>query len=342
MWKVGTELELTELINVAPDQETLLIFAKGKNYITDNEKNIACAVSGGSDSSIMVDILTKLDIEKKIVYVFFDPGIEYQATKEHLDYLEKRYGIEIKRVKAQKPVPVACREYGVPFLTKYVSEMIERLQRHNFKWEDEPFDVLIKKYPHCKTALKWWCNANGENSRFNISRHKLLKEFMIMNPPDFPISMKCCSYGKKLPSKQFCEENNIELLCLGLRKCESGIRSQNIKTCFSSSCDNGKSHDEWRPIFWLDDNQKQEYKQMNDVVYSDCYEVYGLKRTGCFGCPFGSGFEDELAIIEEHEPKLHRAATTVFGKSYEYTRAYRRFKGGLWCKLTSAELQAMN
>ena len=142
------------MINVAPDQETLLIFAKGKNYIKGNKGKIACAVSGGSDSDIMVDILTKLDDERKIIYVFFDTGIEYQATKEHLDYLEKRYGIEIKRVKANKTVPVACKEYGVPFLTKYVSEMIERLQRHNFKWEDEPFDVLIKKIPTLQNCFE--------------------------------------------------------------------------------------------------------------------------------------------------------------------------------------------
>jgi 3'-phosphoadenosine 5'-phosphosulfate sulfotransferase (PAPS reductase)/FAD synthetase len=326
-------LKLVELINVVPDQDTLLIFAKGQNYIKGYEGNIACAVSGGSDSDIMVDILTKLDKEKKIIYVFFDTGIEYYATKQHLDYLEKKYGIEIKRVKAKKPVPVACKEYGVPFLSKYVSEMIERLQRHGFKWEDEPYEILVQKYPECKTALKWWCNANGDGSRFNIERNKLLKEFIMRNPPDFPISMKCCSFGKKLPSKQFCKENNIELLCLGIRKYENGIRSQNIKSCFSKSCDNGKGHDEWRPIFWMDDDQKEEYRKLNDVIYSDCYVIYGLKRTGCFGCPFGSGFEDELTIIKEYEPKLYNAANKIFGKSYEYTRAYRKFKeGGTECR----------
>ena len=320
-------MELEQLVKIAPDQDVLLIFAKGKNYITGYEGNIACAVSGGSDSDIMVDILTKLDKDKKIIYVFFDTGIEYQATKEHLDYLEKRYGIKIIRVKAKKPVPVACREYGVPFLSKYVSEMISRLQRHNFQWEDESYDVLVKKYPMCKVALKWWCNENGKNSRFNISANKLLKEYIIANPPDFKISMKCCTYGKKLPSKEFCKVNDIGLLCLGIRKSEGGIRSTTYKTCFSHSYENSKGHNEWLPIFWLNDNQKEEYKLMNDVDYSDCYEVYGLKRTGCFGCPFGSGFEDELASVKEYEPKLYNAANKIFGKSYEYTRAYRRFKG---------------
>ena len=41
-----------------------------------------------------------------------------------------------------------------------VSEWIERLQRHNFQWEDKSFDELYKEYPKCKVALQWWCNCN--------------------------------------------------------------------------------------------------------------------------------------------------------------------------------------
>lgn len=87
-----------------------------------------------------------------------------------------------------------------------------------------------------------------------------------------------------------------------------------------------KSHDEWRPLFWLKNADKQQYKEFNGIQYSDCYEVYGLKRTGCFGCPFGSAFEEELKIIEQYEPNLFLAANNIFGKSYEYMRKYREYK----------------
>lgn len=60
--------------------------------------------------------------------------------------------------------------------------------------------------------------------------------------------------------------------------------------------------------------------------YSDCYEVYGMTRTGCAGCPFASKFEDELKIIKKYEPKLYNAVNKFFGPSYEYTRRYREFK----------------
>ena len=47
--------------------------------------------------------------------------------------------------------------------------------------------------------------------------------------------------------------------------------------------------------------------------------------TGCVGCPFSKHINEELAVIEEHEPMLYKAAVNIFGKSYEYTAKYRAF-----------------
>lgn len=152
----------------------------------------------------MLDMIIKVakieDIDlSKFHFVFFDTGIEYKATKEHLDYLETKYNIKIERIRAKVPVPLGCKKYGVPFISKFISEMISRLQRHNFDFQNDggkDFEFLIKKYPKCKSALNWWCNRNGKKSSFNISKSKLLKEFMIQNPPNFKISQKCCTGAK--------------------------------------------------------------------------------------------------------------------------------------------------
>ena len=88
-------------------------------------KNIACSVSGGADSDILVDICEKVK-PHSVRYVWFDTGIEYQATKEHLKYLENRYGITIERERAVKPVPLSNKLYGQPFLSKHISQMIYR------------------------------------------------------------------------------------------------------------------------------------------------------------------------------------------------------------------------
>lgn len=296
--------------------------------VTDNKlkqcRKAMCSVSGGSDSDIVTHICATLDDKGKVTYVFFDTGLEFQATKAHLKALEDKYGIEIIVQKAVKPIPTCCRQYGVPFLSKYVSDMISRLQSHNFKWEDKQFNELYKEYPKCKGALKWWCNEWEGNSKFNISRNTWLKEFLVANPPTFKISNKCCHYAKKLPAERFKNGNGFDLRITGIRKSEGGIRSTSYKNCFTPATDT--SINEYRPVFWYKSDTKIAFKETYGVQYSDCYEVWGLPRTGCSGCPYALDFESELAAVKQYEPKLYNALNNVFGESYEYTRKYREFQ----------------
>ena len=81
--------------------------------------------------------------------------MEFEATKEHLIYLEKRYHVQIDRRDAFLSIPDCCKSFGQPFLSKQVSDNMERLQQHGFQWEDEPFEVLIQKYPRCDSAIRW-------------------------------------------------------------------------------------------------------------------------------------------------------------------------------------------
>lgn len=71
--------------------------------------------------------------------------------------------------------------------------------------------------------------------------------------------------------------------------------------------------------------QKKDYEKMFGIQHSRCYTEYGLKRTGCVGCPFSKHINEEIAIIEKYEPDLYKAAVNIFGKSYEYTAKYRAF-----------------
>lgn len=271
----------------------------------------------------MLDMLIRCGAKDKTDFYFYNTGLEYQATHDHLDYLEKKYGIEIKRVRAKKSIPTCVKEYGVPFWGKFPSEMIYRLQKHGFKWEDKSFDELYAEYPKCKTALEWWCNVTtGKTDQYAISRAPYLKEFMISTPPTFKISNKCCDWVKKSLAHSIVKSGGYDLSCIGVRKAEGGIRAASHKTCFSE----GSGADEFRPIFWLRDSDKEEYCNHYRVTHSACYCEYGLLRTGCFGCPFGKRFEDELNIIEEYEPKLYKAATNIFADSYEYTRQYLKFR----------------
>lgn len=311
-------------------------YMKAYHYINSPRyKKIMVSISGGSDSDIVLDICYRCDKDNKCEYVWFDTGLEYQATKDHLKYLENKYSITINPYKAIKPIPTACREYGQPFLSKFVSLCIGTLQNHEFKWEDEPLDVLLERYCvwndkkqdyfGCKSALTWWCNGNGEKSRFNIKQNKWLKEFMIENPPSFKISHKCCNYAKKNVAYNLIKEFGYELNIVGIRKGEGGARASAYKNCFDEK--EGK-FDNYRPIFWYKNSDKEEYEKYFNIKHSRCYTEYGFKRTGCACCPFGfyGGLKEELKITKQYEPKLHKAICNVFHDSYEYSKQFEKFK----------------
>jgi len=275
---------------------------------------VAVSISGGSDSDIMLDIVERVKDDVEVVYYFIDTGIEYQATKDHLNYLEDRYGIKIERVKAKVSIPTAIKKHGIPFCSKFVSQRLHGCQRKGFDFRDP--SVLGE------SNKRWW-NNEGTFRQYNISYNKYLKEFLEQNPPDFPIAANCCECSKKATIKEYLHEIDARLGCTGERQAEGGIRASAHTSCWDENHPSGL--DKFRPIFWLTNEDKRYYEQRFGIVHSRCYTEWGLKRTGCVGCPFGRGILEELEIIQKYEPKMYKACMAIFGKSYEYTRKYRAF-----------------
>lgn len=294
-------------------------FFKALGYL-DESKNIVVSVSGGSDSDIVTDFIHQCGFSDKCRYIFVDTGLEYQATKEHIAYLEDRYNIQIERIKAYQSIPSCCKEYGQPFINKFISENIERLQKHGFKFEDRPAEELLKEYPACQSAIKWFTNGHQWH-QWNIGYKKFLREFLIANPPDFKISAKCCDYAKKRTIKAYFKDNQTDITITGLRKAEGGVRSTAFNSCYKVA-----HPDNYRPIWFFTDEDKREYIKAYNVKNSRAYTQYGFKRTGCACCPFGLELSEELVKTARYEPKLYRAIMSVFGKSYEYTAKYYQFR----------------
>lgn len=310
---------MTELLALFPNNPTVLDAAiKTEDHIASQAQQggkIMVSVSGGSDSDIMLDMFERIGYPDGLVYyAWFDTGMEYQATKRHLVYLEQRYGITIHRHRPKLTVAQACKRYGVPFLSKRNSQHLEALQKHGFDFSAES----------CKNGYKADAYYWDGNGRTAVSEMAGLKEFLQISPPEFRISSRCCDFAKKRVAKSLQKELCITLNCVGMRKAEGGIRSLSLKTCFSDG-KNGNA-DNFRPIFWFTDADKAEYEKFCEIRHSDCYTEWGFKRTGCACCPFGSGFEKELEVVRREEPALYSLANKVFGQSYEYTRRYRQFK----------------
>lgn len=312
---------IAELLALFPNNPTILDAAiKTEDHITRQAQQggkIMVSISGGSDSDIMLDLFERIGYPDGLVYyAWFDTGMEYQATKRHLLYLEQRYGITIHRHRPKLTVAQACKRYGVPFLGKRPALAIGRLQQHEFDFGP----ICDNGHP---SDVAWW---HG-NTRLSSAGTMGLKEFLMVSPPDFKISEKCCDYAKKTTAKIVAKQISATLNCIGMRRSEGGIRSMVYDSCFSEG-KNGQA-DNFRPIFWFTDDDKAEYERFCKIRHSECYAKWGLKRTGCACCPFGSRFELELEIVRREEPALYNLANKVFGQSYEYTRCFKRFKESL-------------
>ena len=100
-------------------------------------------------------------------------------------------------------------------------------------------------------------------------------------------------------------------------------RQDNTSLCFTETSD-GKYR--LRPLYYVSEKDKAWYKGYYGIRYSDAYEVYGLTRTGCCGCPISYKAVDDLELIRPYEPVLVRAAWNIFGDSYRYRQKYNDYK----------------
>lgn len=107
---------------------------------------------------------------------------------------------------------------------------------------------------------------------------------------------------------------NAEVCLLGVTpgfKAKTQIRAHNIHL---------------RPLYYVSDADKQWYKDYYGIRYSDAYEVYGLKRTGCCGCAISARAASDLELIRPYEPNVVKAAWNIFGDSYRYRAQYNAYK----------------
>ena len=309
------------LDNLSPFNET---FAKVHNVMLAHEgENIRIAYSGGADSTVIMWLFRHLGYD--IPAVFYNTGLEYKATFEHLDYMREQ-GFNIETVKPKYPIPYAQRKYGTPFLSKYVSDRLHRLQSHNFKFREDgakSFEELMILYPGTKSALHWWTDTY-QSKRLNIAWNRGLKEFLVYKDGiPFPTSDKCCDITKKNLMFSYAKENDISLVITGIRKAEGGKRSTAFSSCYLPKKYN--PYNMYFPLFYWKQADIELFEKELNIKRSKCYTLYGMDRTGCAACPYGKNFEDELTSIEVYEPKLFKLASHVFKNAYETTREYREF-----------------
>jgi len=306
--------------------------------------NAICSYSGGADSDIMIDLIerTREAFElPPIKYVFFNTGLEMKATKDHVKQTAIKYGVEIEEVRPKISIVQASRQYGIPFVSKIMSAGLNEWQKKGVPLtiadeyaaaEDKAAkrQELRERYPKCESVINFLCccNSAGEprpNIQLVINSSKYMLDFIKKMPPDFPVSAKCCDYCKKQVAHRV--QKGYEMIITGERRDEGGMRSvprkDNTALCFGETA-NGQYR--LRPLYYVSDADKAWYKEYYGIRYSDAYEVYGLTRTGCCGCPISYKAIEDLEKIRPYEPNVVKAAWNIFGKSYEYRIKYNEYK----------------
>ena len=235
----------------------------------------------------------------------------------------------------------ACGEYGQPFVSKIMSAGLEGVQKKNIPLSiadeyAEADDKIAKRkelkarYPKCEATINFLCGCNSAGEprpeiQLVINSSKYMLDFIKENPIPFKVSNKCCNCCKKDLAHSI--EKTFDMVITGERRDEGGMRSvpkkDNTSMCFSETA-NGKFR--LRPLFYVSDADKQWYKDYHKITYSDAYEVYGLKRTGCCGCSISANAVKDLEKIKPYEPKIYKAAWNIFGDSYRYRQKYNDYK----------------
>lgn len=303
-----------------------------------------CSYSGGADSDIMIDIIENtrtLFSLPPVKYVFFNTGLEMQATKNHVKETAEKYGVVIEEVRPKIGIVQAARTYGIPFVSKIMSAGLSEWQKKGVPLSiaeeyDQSEDKAAKRmelkerYPKCETVINFLCccNSAGEprpDIQLVINSSRYMRDFIGEYPPDFKISAKCCDYCKKQIAHKV--QKDYEMIITGERRAEGGMRSVPRKDS-SSMCftETGDGQFRLRPLFYVTDTDKDWYKERYNIKYSDAYEVYGLTRTGCCGCPISYKAVDDLEKIRPYEPNVVKAAWNIFGASYEYRAKYNTYK----------------
>lgn len=306
--------------------------------------NAICSYSGGSDSDLLIDLIERVRKMFKlpsVEYAFFNTGLEMQATKDHVKATAEKYGVEIKEHRPKVNIVMATKRYGVPFVSKIMSAGLGEWQKKQVPLSiadeyDQAEDKAAKRqelrerYPKCESVINFLCccNAAGEprpNIQLVINSSKYMRDFIGEHPPDFQISADCCTYCKKNVAHAI--QKPFEMIITGERRDEGGMRSaprqDNTSLCFTET---STGQYRLRPLYYVSDADKAWYKEYHGLRYSDAYEVYGLTRTGCCGCPISYKAVDDLEKIKPYEPNVVRAAWNIFGKSYLYRQQYNDYK----------------
>ena len=265
----------------------------------DLENNAYLSFSGGKDSTVLHHLIDLALPNNKIPRVFINTGIEHQAIIEFVKELaenDKRIvilnsGVNIKQM---------LEKEGYPFKSKEHSSKVNRYQRGS----------------RAASVMRY---KEGNN----FSCPKIL-QYQFNSDFKLKISSNCCNRLKKEPIKRWQKANNKPIGLTGMRRDEGGHRA-NIG-CIST--DSSGKLKMFHPLLVVNDDFEKEFIKRNNIKLCKLYyPPYNFERTGCKGCPFALGLQNQLDVMERLLPAEKKQCEILWKPVYdEYRRIGYRLR----------------
>ena len=266
--------------------------------------NFYLSFSGGKDSTVLHYLLDMALPYNNIPRVYANTGIEYKMIYEFVEELAKtdeRFVI----IKPSVPIKPMLESVGYPFKSKFHSDCVNRFEKHNRKFDENT--TSVKHY---------YLGDSGWHQR--TCPAKLKYQFEDEKLP-FKISPLCCSELKKKPLHKWQEENAKPYVILGIMASEGGQRESAKCVAFE-----GKRLKKFQPLVPITKEWEDWFIETYDLKICDIYKPpYNFVRTGCKGCPFALGLQEELDTLQKYFPEERKQCEIIWKPVYE---EYRRLR----------------
>lgn len=260
---------------------------------------IYLSFSGGKDSTIVAELIKMANLPTDIPFVFADTGIEFNATTNFVKSYDYNNMVVVK---PRKPFAKVLKDYGKPAISKLKAEHLKTYQKN----QNNPM-----KFARCRHLITGEAEKGGVKLGVRTQVALSEKHFHFLHPDhEYKIANQCCNYMKKYPFEDFAKENNMNGYITGVRVAEGGIRALKYTKCTNIKKVAGKDMVQSMPIYDWTDSLCDEFVEKYNVQLSDVYTVYGMKRSGCVGCPYSPNIAKELEVAFEYEPLRYKACMT--------------------------------
>lgn len=288
---MDNELTLFDRLNIIRD--VICKYGEDQFYIS---------FSGGKDSTVLHHLIDEALPGNRIPRVYADTGIEYNAVKEFVKELQATDD-RIEIIKPSVNIKQMLERDGYPFKSKEHSEILAVYQHSGIT----------------KTVDRYLDESMGRYSCPSILRYQFSDEMLIK------VSKKCCQRIKKDPFKRWEKDHCRSIAITGMMASEGGRRA-NMQSCIIT--DKEGCLKKFHPLLKVSEAWEEWYvRERNIKLCKLYYPPYSFKRTGCKGCPYALGLQEQLEVMYTLMPEEYRQCELIWKPVYdEYRRIGYRLK----------------